>query len=60
MTKYLDKSFNSPPSNKNYRDNYDQIFRPSPRPPGTHIVACQDCGEPINCVEYPNGCKGSH
>lgn len=26
MTKYLDKSFNSPANNKNYRDNYDRIF----------------------------------
>lgn len=26
MTKYLERSFNSPANNKNYSDNYDRIF----------------------------------
>ena len=26
MTKYLQKSFNSPANNKAYEDNYDRIF----------------------------------
>ena len=35
--KYLDPAFSSPTNSKAYRDNYDEVFRPS-----TYCVYCKE------------------
>jgi len=56
MTKYLEKSFNSPANNKAYSDNYDRIFGKKCKPlMGEHVSAVWTTCDEEGCVDHYDG-----